>query len=201
MLLAPNTEKPPARLPLNDMMRLGMDLVEKYKLGKRGEYNQSLAADDITAMEMAVHRIPAYPYDANQRLIADGVKLNDKQNQALLAALLSRLATRLGDELIAEDVTEMLSTRVRYEAHENWVTSDNELITLLDSYRRGGDPQKKTVRQKMLHIFLTVTQASAAQLLTRLSTPRKGDLVSDRFNSVFSPSIKADMLSALQIPR
>jgi hypothetical protein len=198
MLLAPKTEKPPIGLPLNDMMRLAMDLIAKYKLGTPGEYNQYISADDIEAMVLAVHRIPQYAkIDLTERLIADGIKLNETQ----MLVLLGRLASRVVDKLIAEDLTEMLSTHVRYEARENWVTSDNELITLLDSYRRGGDPQKKTVRQKLIHIFLTVTQASATQLLTRLSTPRKGDLVSDRFNSVFSPSIKADMLSALQIPR
>jgi len=175
---------------------------ESSKLGKPDGYNQSIAPDDIHSMEMAVHSIPHYAsIDPKERLDADGIKLSEKQMVVVQSHLLSRLSTRLGDKLMAEDVNEMLSMNVRSSAYENWVTSDNELITLLDSYRCGGDPQKKTVRQKLVHIFLTVTQASAAQLLKRLSTPSKGDLVSDRFNTVFSPSIKTDMFSALQIPR
>jgi len=37
MLLAPDTDKPPLGRPLNNMMRVGMDLVEKYNLGKPAE--------------------------------------------------------------------------------------------------------------------------------------------------------------------
>lgn len=194
-LLAPDTDKPPIGTSLNNMMRVGMDLVNKYKLGQPEGYNKSISQGDIKDMEEAVNRI--YHLDPTEQLIANGIKLNAQQG----AILLSRLTARLGDKLIAQDVNEMLTTRVQYSARENWVTDDNELITLLDSYRCGGEPQRKTVRQKLIHIFLTITQSSAAQLLKRLATPRKGDLVSDRFNRVFPPTVKTDMLSALQIPR
>jgi hypothetical protein len=147
-------------------------------------------------MGQAVHAIPDYNYNPAERLDV-GVDLDDDQQRVLL----SRLFSRLGDKLIAADVAEMISTRSSSVSYENWVTSDSELISLLDSYRTGGEAQKKTARQKLLHIFLTVSQASAGLLLNRLTTPRKGDLVSDRFNSVFSPSVKTDLLTALRIER
>jgi hypothetical protein len=175
-----------------------MYLVDKYNLGKPEGLNQSISATDIGYMETAVHNIPRYAdIPPDELLGANGIALNEQQ----AAILLSRLSTRLGTKLIAQDINEILTTRVQYSARENWVTSDNELITLLDSYRHGSEPQKKTVRQKLLHIFLTIPQGSAAQLLKRLATPRKGDLVSARFNNTFPPQVRTDMLSALQIPR
>jgi|ERR1700722_3649159 hypothetical protein len=202
LLLDPNTPKPPmgrAATPVDNLMRVGMDLVEKYKLGDPAGYNRSISPGDIDDMENAVLRDPHYgnKFNKTTRLIANGIKLSNQQ----WANLLARFAARTNDKLIAQDVNDMLTTRVQSSAHENWVTDDNELITLLDSYRRGADPQKRTVRQKLIHIFLTITQASATQLFGRFTFPRKGDLVSDRFNTVFSRAIKLDMLSALQIPR
>ena len=202
LLLDPNTPKPPmgrAATPVDNLMRVGMDLVEKYKLDEPAGYNRSISAGDIDDMESAVLRDPHYgnKFNKTTRLIANGIKRSDQQ----WANLLARFAARTNDKLIAQDVNHMLTTRVQSSEHENWVTDDNELITLMDSYRRGADPQKRTVRQKLIHIFLTVTQASATQLFGRLSDPRKGDLVSSRFNTVFTPAVKIDMLSALQIPR
>ena len=202
LLLDPNTPKPPmgrAATTVDNFMRVGMDLVEKYKLGTPAGYNRSISPGDIDDMENAILKDPHYGKSFNKTtpLTANGVKLSDTQ----ATALLSRLIARLGDSLIAADVQEMLTTRFSSWARENWVTSDDEIITLLDSYRSGADPQKRTVRQKLIHIFLSITQASATQLFRRLTTLRKGDLVSDRFNTVFSPAIKIDMLSALQIPR
>jgi hypothetical protein len=182
-------------------MRLGMDLVDKYKLGKPEGYNKSISGDDIIQMENAVHRIPKYSYDPNEKLAADGVDLNRHQRSIVVAHALSRLAVQIGDESIANDAADTLTMSFRSSAYENWVTSDSELVGLFDSYRNGGSPQKKTALGKLIHIFLTVTQASATQLFNRLSMTKKGDLVSDRFNSVFFGAIRTDMLNALQIQR
>ena len=202
LLLDPNTPKPPmgrAATTVDNFMGVGMGLVEKYKLGDPAGYNRSINPSDIDDMENAVLRDPHYGKKMNKTtpLTADGIRLSNQQ----WANLMGRFAARVNDKLIAQDVHDMLTTRVQSSARENWVTDDNELITLLDSYRSGADPQKRTVRQKLVHIFLTITQTSATQLLRRLTSPRKGDLVSDRFNTVFSPATKIDMLSALQIPR
>lgn len=197
MLIDPSYDIPLRGIPKYDMMRLAMQLADKYKLGKPEGYNKSISPDDINDMEMAVHRVPEYDYDPKERLIADGVSLNDKQ----IAMVLSRMVSRLGDQLIADEVRDMVSTRFSYSAHENWVTSDSELITLLESYRRGNDSQRTAAFRKLLHIFFTVTQASASQLLPRLSTLRKGDPVSERFNSAFSAGDRVEVLQALQMPR
>jgi len=195
MLLAPDTDKPPFGRPLNNMMRVGMDLVEKYNLGKPAEKEIPISPQDIQTMVDKIHLIPEYAnIGLNEPLIANGIDLSDEQ----WARLLSRFVSRTGDHISANNVKGMLSTR---SGSEKWVTSDNELITLVDRYRSGGDPQKKRVRQKLLYIFLNVPQASAEQLFDRLSSPKRGDLVSQRLNSTFSSMVKTGLLSALQSPR
>jgi hypothetical protein len=105
------------------------------------------------------------------------------------------------DELMRKGLQEMLTMKVQYVAYENWVTSDSELLTLFAAYAKGGITQKKTVTQKLLHIFLTVDQNAAVRLTRRLSTLNKGDAVSERFQRAFPPPVRTELVSALQIQR
>jgi len=188
LLLAPNTAKPPLGLPLNNMMRQGMDLVANYKLGDPAGYGAIISQSDIAMMGRLVHEIPEYNYDPNERAVADGVDVDEDQGRILISRV------RLEND-------EKGSTKVQYASHENWVTSDDELGALMETYRRGAESQKKSALQRMLKIFLTISQESAVRLRNRLLGPKKGDLVSNRFNSIFPPAVKTDLLNALQLQR
>lgn len=197
LLLVPALPEPPIGPPLYNMMRQAMQLVKKYQLGRPAGYGAIIDPRDIANLAQAVHAIPDYhSIDPKEKSAADGVAFNKK----FLHLQLIRIFNRMLDDQMRKDVEEMLSMKVQYVSHENWVTSDSELLTIFDLYRRGGDGQKKA-RQKLLHIFLTIDQGSATRLLQRLSTLRKGDVVSERFQSGIPPPVKTDLLAALQLPR
>lgn len=208
LLLDPNIPKPPiGPLPLNNMMRLGMSLVEKYQLGKPAGFGAIIAQNDISSLAQAVHTIPKYGREngkdvsIDEMLIADGVALSKKQAEEFFRLQLSRLTTQILDDQMARDVDQMLTLRSSTVAHENYVTWDPELLTLFNSFKSGTAAQKKTALQKLIHIFLKVDQRSATSLLQRLSTTKKGDAVSERFQRGFPTLERSALLSALKISR
>jgi len=105
------------------------------------------------------------------------------------------------DNRIRQDIEEMLTTKVRYVSHENYVTGDAQLLNLFQSYLSGGENQKKTTLQKLFQIFLSIDQSSATRYWQRMSNPRNGDPVSQRFQSGFPVPVKVLLLSVLQTPR
>jgi hypothetical protein len=208
LLLDPSTSEPPIGTPINNMMRLGMQLVKKYHLGKPAGLGAVIASSDISGFAQAVHANPEYGKDEkgnkisiNEMLIADGVALNSKQAEEFFRLQLSRLSTQLLDDLMAKDIDQMLTMKSSTVAHENYVTWDPELLTLFNSFKCGTSAQKKAALQKLIRIFMTIDQRSAMSLLQRLSTTKKGDAVSERFQSGFPPPEKSTLLSALKIPR
>jgi|SRR5580704_2016456 hypothetical protein len=202
LLLLPSLEEPPLGPPLNNMMRQTMRLVNSYELGSPGGYGAMIDQRDIADLARAVYAIPDY-HDINpeEKLAADGVALSDKQAENFYRRQLQRFIARDESERSMEEESQRLSAKVQGVSYENYVTSDNELQTLLDSYRRGGDPQKKTALQKLLRIFLTIDQRTAVQLLQRLSALRKNDIVSERFQSALPASERAPLLAALRLSR
>jgi hypothetical protein len=202
LLLMPSLPEPPIGPPLNNMMRQAMRLVNSYELGSPAGYGAIINQRDIADLARAVYAIPDY-HDINpeEKLAADGVELSDKQAEKFYQRQMQRFMSRDANDRMNEEESQRLSMKVQGVSYENYVTSDNELQTLFDSYRRGGDAQKKTALQKLLRIFLTTDQRTAVQLLQRLSAPRKTDIVSERFQSGLPASERATLLAALRLTR
>jgi len=201
MLLDPGTAKPPFGLPLNNRMRLGMDIVAKYKLGEPQGLGAKISGDDIASITRIVPTIPGYEDIKDKDMLnADGVSLDEDQKAVFLKLQHDRIANQLMDERMAEDVKKLLYPE-RIIAYENYVTWDPELLQLIKDFASGGTNRKEAVLKKLMHIFMTVDQRNATELLQRLSATKKGDVVSERFQASFPPPQKKALLSALQIAR
>jgi hypothetical protein len=181
---------------MENMVRTGRKLVEKYHLGEPAGEGVQILESDISALAQAVHAIPDYrPIGENEILAADRVSLSEKQTDLFLALQKIRQAA---DDTMRQDIEEMLTMGWRDVSHENWVTSDGELLTIFSSHGNGGIPQQKTATQKLLHIFSTIDQNSAVRLSARISTLKLGDMVSQRFQAVFPLKVRESLLKALQ---
>ena len=201
-MLVPSLEEPPIGLPLNNMMRQAMHLVNKYQLGESAGYGAIIGQSDIADLAQAVHAIPDYnDIDPREKLAADGVKLNDDQAEVFYQRQMYRLMNQNASDRDNEEESKRITTKVQGVSYENYVTSDKELLSVFDSYRRGKDAQKKTALRKLLRIFLTIDQRTALRLLNRLSTPQKADMVSALFQSGFAPAERTTLLDALRLTR
>ena len=195
LLLRPSLPEPPIGLPVDNMMRQCMHLVNKYELGSPAGYGAMIDQRDVADLARLVYAIPDYhDIDPDAKLAANGVALSGEQSEEFYRRRVQRLMNQDTSETDA-------SLKAQYASYEDYVTSDNELLTLFDSYRRGVDAQKKTALQKLLRIFLTIDNRAAQQLLQRLSTPRKTDIVSERFQSGLPASERMTLLAALRLTR
>ena len=195
LLLRPSLPEPPIGLPLDNMMRQSMHLVNKYELGSPAGYGAMIDQRDIADLARAVYAIPDYHnIDPDAKLAANGVALSDEQSEEFYRRQMQRL---INQDTSGTDA----SLKAQYASYEDYVTSDNELLTLFDSYRRGVDAQKKTALQKLLRVFLTIDNRAALQLLQRLSAPRKTDIVSERFQNGLPASERTTLLAALRLRR
>jgi hypothetical protein len=201
MLLDPSTAEPPIGPPMNNMMRFAMKLVANHKLSEPAGFGARISQDDISSLARLVQRVPHYSSIGEEELTDDdGVGLTENQKNEFLQLQAERIGNQLLDEMIAEDVKKLLYPE-RIVAYENYVTWDPELIELFNGFARGGAERKEAVLKKLMQIFLTIDQRSATGLLQRLSTTKKGDIVSERFQSSIPPPQKAALISALQIVR
>jgi hypothetical protein len=201
LLLDSSIAEPPRGPAINNMMAQGMKLVVKYKLGEPAGMGAKIAQSDIDGFARLIQAIPDYSnIGEKERLDADGVSLDEDQKAMFLQLQHDRLANQLMDERMADDVKKLLYPE-RIVAYENYVTWDPELLQLFKDFASGGSNRKEAVLKKLMHIFLSVDQRSAKALLQRLSTMKKGDAVSERFQSGFPPPQKSALLSALQIAR
>src|SRR3984957_3146098 len=201
-LLMPSLPEPPIGLPINNMMRQVMRLVNGYELGSPAGYGATINQRDIADLARVIYGLPDYhDIDLKAKLIADGVELSDKQSEKFYRRQMQRLLTRDASDHDMEEEGKRLTTKVQGVSYENYVTSDEELRTLFDSYRRGGDAQKKTALQKLLRIFLIIDQRSAQQLAQRLSAPQRTDIASERFQSGLPASERTTLLAALRLSR
>ena len=195
LLLRPSLPEPPIGLPLDNMMRQSMHLVNKYELGSPGGYGAMIDQRDVADLARAVYAIPDYhDIDPDAKLTANGVALSDKQSEEFYRRQVERLMNQDTSEADAP-------LKAQYASYEDYVTSDDELLILFNSYRRGADAQKKTALQKLLRIFLTIDNRAALQLLQRLSALRKNDIVSERFQSGLPASERMTLLAALRLTR
>jgi hypothetical protein len=203
MILAPDTVSPPIGkgMPLNTMMRRGLQLVDQYHLGEPAGQGAMISQSDISNLAGLIHAIPDYDYDEKELLAADGVSLDDDQAEIFWQLQMQKVMNQSLDEQLRKDVQEMLTLKVRYVTYENYVTDDSELLTLFGSYANGGATQKKSAVQKLIHIFLTVDPRNAALLTQRLSTLKKGDALSERFQKSFSAAVAAELVAALKVQR
>jgi len=201
-LINPSYEKPAIGLPMNNLVRQCMDLVAKYRLGEHAGQGVQILQSDISDLSHAVHAIPDYKIiPENEMLVADGVSFSDNQAEKFWWLKAQKVMTEIGDNRIRKEMEEMLTTKVRYVSHENYVTGDAQLLNIFQSYLSGGENQKKTVTQKLFQIFPSIDQSSAARYWQRMSTLRNGDPVSQRFQSGFPVPVKELLLSVLQTPR
>jgi hypothetical protein len=202
LILMPSLPEPPIGTRMNNMMRQAMRLVNSYQLGSPAGYGATINDRDIADLARAIYAIPDYhDIDPKEKLAANGVELSDKQSENFYRRQLERFMNRNASDRMDEAESQGLPMKVQGGSYENYVTSDNELLTLINSYRRGGDRQKKTTLQKLLRIFLTIDQRTAVQLFQRLSAPRKTDAVSERFQSELPASEKTTLLAALRLTR
>jgi hypothetical protein len=194
--------EPPIGPALNNMTRLTMQLVDKYKLGRPRGYGAIIDQGDIADLGRLIYAIPDYHFkNPDEKLAADGVSLSEKQAERFYQRQLQRLMAQDANGRMNADESQRLPTKVRGVSYENYVTSDNELFTLLDSFRRGNDVQKRTALQKVTRIFLTVDQTAAGKLLDRLSAPKKNDALPLRFQGSFPSATQATLLAALRLTR
>jgi hypothetical protein len=201
LLLDPDVPEPPIGLPMNNMMRQGMKLVAKYKLGEPAGMGAKISQDDISSFARLIHAVPDYSNIGEKEMLdADGVTVDEDQKKVFLQLQHDRIANQLMDERMAEDVRKLLYPE-RIVAYENYVTWDPELLQLFKDFASGGANRKEAVLKKLMHIFMTVDQRNAAALRQRLAAPKKGDVVSERFQAGFPPPQKTALLSALQIAR
>jgi hypothetical protein len=202
LLLMPSLPEPPIGLPINNVMRQVMRLVNSYELGSPAGYGATINQRDIADLARVIYGLSDYhDIDPKEKLAADGLSLSDKQSEEFYQRQMQRFMKRDASDRDMEEERKRITTKVQGVSYENYVTSDEELRTLFDSYRRGGDAQKKTALQKLLRIFLTIDQRSAVQLVQRLSAARKGDIVSERFQSGLPASERTTLLAALRLTR
>ena len=98
LLLNPSQEKPPIGRPKNDMMRQGMDLVEKYHLCEAEGYGAIIDQRDIISLAQAVHRNPDYQgIKEEEKLQVDGVDLSDEQSQEFYRLQVQRFISQSAD--------------------------------------------------------------------------------------------------------
>lgn len=160
--------------PLGDVIRSGMSLVAKYKLGQPGGFGAIISVSDIDDLGRLVQRHPEYSMikDAEQT-DADGVDLTEQQAAVHFANKSTRAAER-----------------IKYEA---W---------LLDNVNKvaAGAGQKSLAYQSLFQHFFMVFQPEATILLHRLSALKKGDALSEAFDKLTAQQ-KYDLLEALRVPK
>lgn len=188
------------RIPLYNMMRQGVALAKKYKLGKVG--GATVDQSDIEDFARAIRAVPEYSeIPISERLDADGVELSAEQKKRYLQLQAGRTPPALLNELIGDSELARLQPTVRGISYEYYVTWDPELLSLFNSFTKGADEQKKAAQRKLLHIFLTINQSNAMYLRKRLSSLREGDPVSARFQFTFPLEVRSALLSALSMTR
>jgi hypothetical protein len=175
-LLDPSFEAPPLRrVPINDLIRLCLSLVEKYGLGQPKGFGANISASDIDDVGFAVQRNPEYSNIGDtEQLAADGVDLTEEQAMAHVAAELARR-----------------NDKAKYEA---W------LISTLNEAKAGGK-QKSIAYNRLRHHFFVIYKPTATILLHRLSAIKTGDRVSELFHSAFTPQEQHDLLETLRYPK
>lgn len=197
-----SADQPPLGSALGNLTRLTMQLVDKYQLGRPRGYGARIDQGDIADLARLIYAIPDYHFNnPDEKAADDGVSLTDKQAERFYQRQLQRFMARDANDAMNADESQRLPTKVQGASYENYVTSDSELLTLFDSFRRGNDVQKQAALQKVTRIFLTVDQTAAGKLLGRFSSPNKNDALALRFQGGFPAATQATLLAALRLTR
>lgn len=161
--------------PMDDLMRLGLNLVYTYGLGQPKGFGAIISPSDIGALGPLVQRIPEYSHIKDQdQLAADGVALTENQMAAHHASEMARLADKI--------------------KYENW------LLSTVNAAQTGSGAKKSSAYQELRQHFFWVYQPVATVLLARLSAVKKGDPLSERFDR-FTAQEKNELLRALRAPK
>jgi hypothetical protein len=162
--------------PSHDLMRVGLNLVKKYGLGQPKGFGAIISPSDIDTLGRLVQRIPDYSHiKEKEQLSADGVDLTVNQMVAHHANEMARLADKI--------------------KYQNW------LLSTVNAAQTGSGAQKSSAYQQLRQHFFVVYQPVATVLLHRLSAVKKGDPLSERFDSAFTAQEKFQLLDALRAPK
>jgi hypothetical protein len=176
MLLDPNYS--PLLLrgdPLHDLVRVGLGMVDKYKLGRPEGFGAMIVSSDIDDLARLVQRHPEYrDIKEDDQLDADGVGLNEKQAKA----------HELNQAARQED-------RIRYE---KW------LLDTMTTAQTGAGQKKSFAYQQLSQHFFMVYEPVAVELLARFNAVRTGDRLSEAFYR-FAANERTYLVSQLKIPK
>lgn len=162
--------------PEHDLMRAGLNLVKNYGLGQPTGFGARISSTDIDNLGRLVRRLPGYSHiKPEDQLAADGVALTEIQSVAHHANQIARLADK-----------------TKYEI---W------LLSTVNAAQTGRGAQKSLAYQSLRQHFFMVYQPVATVLLHRLSAVKKGDPLSERFDSAFTAQEKFQLLDALRAPK
>lgn len=203
LLLEPSYDAPSLRIPYNNMFRVGVVLVKKYKLGTPDGSGAAISQGDIDDLARMINALPDYAnIKPEEMLDADGVDMEGDVLDDFLARQKVRpqRPEQSADALEVERLIRQ-GTRIRIVAHENYVTDDAQLLQLFALYEQGGAELKDAVRRKLQSIFGTIDQRSATAYRARLSTAKKGDPVSEQFHAKIPSGVRTELLAALAAAR
>lgn len=195
LLLEPTYESPGLRIPYNNMVRVGVDLVKKYKIGQPDGSGAALSQNDIDDLARMINALPDYAsIKPEDMLDADGVDMEGDVLDEFLRLQKPR-AQRPEKSANTQEV------KIRISAQENYPTSDSELLQLFTLHAGGSADRKKAVEQKLFHIFANVTQRDATAYRARLAALRKGDAVSEQFHAKLPPDSRKALVETLERKR
>jgi hypothetical protein len=161
--------------PESALMRVGLNLVEKYGLGQPSGFGAIISVGDLDDLGHVVQRHPEYARIKDRdKLAADGVALSGPQ----MAIHFSKKHARDAD-------------RAKYEA---WLLANVNKAA-------GSGTEKASGYGQLFNHFFMVFQPEATILLHRLSALKSGDPLSERFHAGLSPQQKHDLLEALRVPK
>lgn len=161
---------------MDDLMRMGFNLVTDYGLGQPKGFGAVISSSDIDTLGRLVQRNPDYSHiKEKEPLAADGVALTENQMVAHHANQMARLADK-----------------TKYEI---W------LLSTVNATQTGSGAQKSLAYQSLRQHFFMVYQPVATVLLHRLSAVKKGDPLSERFDRAFTAQEKFQLLDALRAPK
>ena len=203
LLLEPTYESPSLRIPYNNMVRLGVELVKKYKIGQPDGTGASVGQKDIDDLARMINVLPDYAnIKPEDMLDSDGVDMEGDVLDEFLRLQKPRpqRPERSADQMEV-DRLQAEGTKIRITAQENYPTSDSELLQLFTLYAGGSADRKKAVEQKLAYIFANVTQRDASAYRTRLVAPRKGDPVSEQFHAKLPAEARKTLVETLARPR
>jgi hypothetical protein len=162
-------------VPVYELTRVGLGMVEKYKLGHAPGFGAIIADSDIAELARLVQRNPEYAdISENEQLDADGISLSGKQAKAHELNEAARQADRT--------------------KYENW------LFATMTMAQTGAGQEKSFAYEQISQHFFMVYKPTAVELLARFNSLSTGDRLSVAFHR-FAAHERSHLISQLKIPK